>query len=350
MADDAPAGTRRDVKGRARSIAGALVALSCWAPSVAAAEITLDGDVIDARMTRLGSAYLLDRDERCPPASDALLRERVVEKLLLQREFVRQLRRSDSKHSRKMLEQYAMQERNVEEMLGLGLPYAAAIYRYPADHYDFAEVAPISREEIAKEYARMVDARHPLVVDAVAVRVKSARAVGDDQIRTLEGVFASGGDVADMRRALGYPAAGPLDAGRWLPVMPAGSDPVPDFDGESWSDRVPGWSPDIAVGRVLGPEARWLHPDQTTHEVLSHTYHEIVDRRKIDRIELRGGPTELESFVRLRIRSVLERRRFDAMRDRLRAEADVRVDGRSVSADVAFDGCDPTAAESEFAG
>ena len=140
-----------------------------------------------------------------------------------------------------------------------------------------------------QEYDWLVENKHPLVVNATAVKLLELGAPEGPDADKLTQMVASGKTINEMRAAFGVPIDPAPEKNPWIPVIPAGFDPIPNYKGHSITDRYPQLTTDAEIGQVLGPRFFWSDA-------------------KLD-----GNG--------------------------VRADADVRVDGENVSSETNFAGC-----------
>jgi len=335
-----------------------LASLIFGVSTVRAQSLTLNGDDISDNMLSMGGLYFLDPDQRCSPQSDGLLRERVVENLLLREELIRHYTAAGSTAAKEILEEYVSADALVIDMLEKDLPYTAAIYQFKTDYYDIKKITSISQEELEAEYQSLIDARHPLVIDAVRVKFFQAGAKAGSEAEKAARVVASGGGVDEIRKELNLPPIHTDQRARWLPVILADAQAVPDFDGKSIYERFPHLTKNVKVGDVLGPRHFWTDSKMDGNGVLMHVYYEITDVVRLKKVEFSqrsaekstGGRTITDilggssddpytQYAATWVRRILEKRKYDELRNRLRSTASVKLDGKTVSSEVAFLSC-----------
>lgn len=320
------------------------------AQDVSTPSITLNGDPIDEELLYYGSLFLLDSHERCSPVSDELLRERVVDRILLKQRYVEILETSGDSQERlnryatydeetSNLKKYIEDENPTEEVLNQ-LRYNIAINHFPTNYSSLIELigSDITAEQIENKYDRLVSENHPLIQNLVVVRVKPVGATTVEESKLIYEMFKSGSNIDAVRDALEFKVNPLADGRRWIPVMPKDTDPLPDYNGSYWRDRFPEWNTDLEVGHVVGPYVHWLNQNMSTVQKLVHDYYYIAERIEIDKLPL-TGIKDSPTFTYAWITRLLEKAIYDTMTKELRANAVVRVNGEIVSSDVEFAGC-----------
>lgn len=350
--------------------------------------VTLNGDVIANDMFSNGELFLLEPHERCSPLSDALVRERLVETLLLERwlfdHFTAKNAKSDldaiatNKNTLAELTQY-LENENPQGEERDNIRYQIALYSLSTDFYDIKEEIKLTSTEYEIENQRLVDNAHPLVNTTVAFKVRGIEVFSLEQSKKVAQMFRAGASIEEVREQY-MPGVNPIrDGQRWIPAMPKDVDPVPDYNGKYWRDHYPQWNADMQIGQVVGPHIRWTDSKMTGHGKLTYTYFVVVDRFETEnhtnikadsRIDKKTGKikpfninelvkkkpesdnskpgdglntiSEQRSFKHMWKMRLFEKNKFDALKSKLRESAEVQVNGVTVSSNVGFAGCEGT--------
>ncbi len=358
------------------------------ADQTSAPVVTLNGEIIANEMFSHGELFLLEPHKRCSPLSDALLRERVVETMLLESwlfdHFTANNAKSDleaiafNKNTLADLTQYLANENPQGEERD-NILFQIALYNFSTDFYDIKEEIKLSSAEYEVENQRLIDSAHPLVNTTVGFKVRGIEVFSLEHSKKVAQMFRAGANIEEVREQY-MPNVNPIrDGQRWIPAMPKDVDPVPDYNGKYWRDHYPQWNADMQVGQVVGPHIRWTDSKMTGNGTLTYAYFVVVDRQETEnhtnvnaerRIDKKTGkikPFNINELVKKKPESdnrkpgdglttiseqrsfknswkmrLFEKNKFDALKSSLRESAEVLVNGVTVSGDVEFAGCEGT--------
>ncbi len=368
------------------SVLTTILTITIVSAQSSASIVTLNGEVIANEKLSHGELFLLEPHERCSPHSDALLRERAVEAILLERWLVDHFTAKDAKSD---LEAIAFNRNTLADLIRYlekenpqgeerdNILFQMALYNYSTDFYDIKDEIKLTSAEYEVENQHLVDIAHPLVNTTVAFKVRGIDLFSLEDSANVAEMFRAGADIEEVREQY-MPHVNPVrDGKRWIPAMPKDVDPVPDYNGKYWRDQYPEWNADMQIGQVVGPHIRWTDSKMTGKGTLTYTYFVVVDRletenhtnekadTRIDRItgsiksfsindlfkekqesdyrKPGDGLTsiaEQRSFKSMWKMRLFEKNKFDALRNKLRENAEVQVNGVTVSSDVEFAGCE----------
>jgi len=375
------------------SVLTTILTIATAAAQSSAPTVTLNGEVISNDKFSQGQLLLLEPHERCSPQSDALLRERSVETILLESwlfdHFTANNAKSDleaialNKNTLADLTKY-LEEENPQDEERDSILFQLALYNFSTDFYDIKDEIKLSSAEYEVENQRLIDNAHPLVNTTVGFKVRGIDLFSLEHSKKVAEMFGAGADIEEVREQY-MPSANPIrDGKRWIPAMPIDVDPVPDYNGKYWRDHYTEWNADMQIGQVVGPRIRWTDSKMTGNGKLTYTYFVVVDRLETEnhtnveadsRIDEKTGKiktfninellnkkpegdhnkpgdglstiSEQRSFKNMWKMRLFEKNKFDALKNKLRESAEVKVDGVTVSSDVEFAGCEGTTPASE---
>ena len=348
--------------------------------------VSLNGEVITSERLSQGELFLLEPHERCSPQSDALLRERAVETILLERwlfdHYTVNSAESDleaiafNKNTLAELTNYLAKENPQGEERD-GILFQIALYNYSTGFDDIKGEIKLTSDEYEAANKHLMDITHPLVNTTVGFKVRGIEVFSLEESKKVAEMFEAGADIEEVREQY-MPDVNPLrDGKRWIPAMPKDVAPVPDYNGKYWRDNYPEWNADMHVGQVLGPHIRWTDSKMTGNGRLTYSYFVVVDRVETEnhtnveadsRIDEATGKikkfnmndllkkkpesdyrkpgdglttiSEQRAFKNRYKMRLFEKNKFDALRNKLRESAEVQVNGVTVSSDVEFAGCE----------
>ena len=348
--------------------------------------VTLNGEVIENDKLSHGELFLLEPHERCSPKSDALLRERAVETILLERWLFDHYTASNAKSS---LEAIAFNKNTLADLTSYletenpqgevrdNILFQIALYNFSTDFYDIKDAIKLTPAEYEVENQRLIDNAHPLVNTTVGFKVRGIDVFSLEHSKKVAEMFRTGASIEEVREQY-MPSVNSLrDGKRWIPAMPKDVAPVPDYNGKYWRDHYPEWNADMQIGQVLGPHIRWTDSKMTGNGRLTYTYFVVVDRLETEnhteveadsRIDKNTGKhnkfnindlirkkpesdyrkpgdglatiSEQRRFMDIWKMRLFEKNKFDALKNKLRESTDVQVNGVTVSSDVEFAGCE----------
>ena len=227
--------------------------------------------------------------------------------------------------------------------------YQIAIYHFPTNFYDFSELIKRDLEGLDAQYKRLQAENHPLFTGTVAFKVRATSANSIEESNKVAAMFESGADIEAVREAFNVTANPLRDGKRWIPAMPKNVNPLPDYNAEYWRKKFPQWISELEVGQVLGPEIRWLNPKMGSVGQLVFNYFQIV--AKADTGDSQPGKgfsaeAKVNAFRGIWVKRVFETNRYEELQKQLREKAEIKVDGRVVSANIVFSGCGDLTPES----
>jgi hypothetical protein len=376
---------RKMIMKFAISVLITLLTVAIAAAQSPASIVTINGEVIPGDKIAAGELLLLEPHERCSPHSDALLRERAVETILLERWLFDHLTENNATSNLEAIARNNNTLADLTRYLETENPQGAerdsilfqiAIYNFSTDYYDIKDAIKPTPAEYEVENQRLIDNAHPLVNTTVGFKVRGIDLFSLEHSKKVAEMFRAGADIEEVREQY-MPSVNALrDGKRWIPAMPKDVAPVPDYNGKYWRDHYPEWNADMQIGQVVGPHIRWTDTKMTGNGTLTYTYFVVVDRLETEnhtnveaetRTNEKTAKTKTFSISDLLKKKpesdyrkpgdglttisdqrifrnrwkmrLFEKNKFDALKNKLRESAEVQVNGVTVSSDVAFEGC-----------